>query len=103
MRAKEHFYMDWDSAYESCGKQALQITGSATSLYMSNFWGHDENLMYFATTAFPMSGGWGATSDPILLSDGTPGMSLCYQLEFLSQRLLCLLRSGCLYVAPGES
>ncbi len=64
-------YMDWTSAYNSNGKQALTITGSATSLYMTNFWGHDENLMYYRNHCYPyMSPGWGATSDYILLSDG---------------------------------
>ena len=64
-------YMDATPAYDSEGKKALQITGSATSLYMVNFWGHDENLMYFRNHCYPyMSAGWGATSDYILLSDG---------------------------------
>lgn len=64
-------YMDGTTAYESDGKQAINIIGSATSLYMQNFWGHDENLMYFRNHCYPyMSAGWGATSDYILLSDG---------------------------------
>lgn len=50
---------------------ALTITGSATSMYMSNFWGHDENLMYYRNHVYPLMGpGWGATADYILLSDG---------------------------------
>ncbi len=65
------YYMDGDLAYTSDSKSALLITGSATSLYMSNFWGHDENLMYYRNHCYPyMSPGWGATSDYILLSDG---------------------------------
>lgn len=63
-------YLDGTLAYTSYAN-ALTITGSATSLYMSNFWGHDENLMYYRNHCYPyMSPGWGATSDYILLSDG---------------------------------
>ena len=50
---------------------ALNITGSATSMYMQQFWGHDENLMYYRNHVYPlMSAGWGATADYVLLSDG---------------------------------
>ena len=52
-------------------KLALNITGSATSMYMQQFWGHDENLMYYRNHVYPlMSPGWGSTADYILLSDG---------------------------------
>lgn len=51
--------------------KALYITGSPTSLYMSNFWGHDENLMYYRNHVYPlMSPGTGSTADYVLLSDG---------------------------------
>ena len=51
-------------------RNALLISGSATSMYMQNFWGHDENLMYYRNHVYPlMSAGWGATADYILLSD----------------------------------
>lgn len=50
---------------------ALNITGSATSMYMQQFWGHDENLMYYRNHVYPlMSAGRGATADYMLLSDG---------------------------------
>ncbi len=50
--------------------EALRITGSPTSLYCQQFWGHDENLMYYRNHTYPlMSPGWGATADYILLSD----------------------------------
>ena len=40
-------------------------------MYMQQFWGHDENLMYYRNHMFPlMSAGWGATADYILLSNG---------------------------------
>ena len=49
---------------------ALLISGSATSMYMQNFWGHDENLMYYRNHVYPlMSANWGSTADYILLSD----------------------------------
>lgn len=64
-------YMDGSPAYESNGKAALSTSGGPTSIYMVNFWGHDENLMYFRNHCYPyMSPGWGSTSDYILLSDG---------------------------------
>ena len=67
----EVYYMDGEKAYDSEGKRALMTSGGATSIYMVNFWGHDENLMYFRNHCYPlMSAGWGATSDYILLSDG---------------------------------
>ena len=64
--------------YDILGKQtaswpgpALTISGSATSMYMPNFWGHDENLMYYRNHVYPLMGpGWGATADYILLSNG---------------------------------
>ena len=53
------------------GLRALSVSGGAMSLYMTNFWGHDENLMYFVDHQYPlMSPGIGATSDYILLEDG---------------------------------
>ena len=63
--------LEGDAAYEDGALKALDITGAATSLYMSSFWGHDENLMYYRNHVFPlMSPGWGSTADYILLSDG---------------------------------
>ena len=59
-----------ENAYTASAR-ALSITGSATSLYMKEFWGHDENLMYYRNHVFPlMRPAWGATADYILLSDG---------------------------------
>lgn len=69
-RNNEIANMFGELAYE--GKLSpLYYTGSATSTYMQNFWGHDENLMYYRNHRYPlMSPGWGATADYILLSDG---------------------------------
>ena len=59
-----------EQAYEDT-MLALNITGSATSMYMQQFWGHDENLMYYRNHVYPLMGpGWGSTADYILLSDG---------------------------------
>lgn len=50
---------------------ALTISGSSCSMYMTNFWGHDENLMYYVNHQYPlMAAGWGSTADYILLQDG---------------------------------
>lgn len=74
-------YMDGKEAYSSMlvdeedGEafyyKALYITGTPTSMYMKQFWGHDENLMYYRNHVYPlMSKGWGSTADYVLLSDG---------------------------------
>ena len=56
---------------ETRPKQTLALSGSATSMYMYNFWGHDENLMYYIDHQYPlMAAGWGSTADYILLEDG---------------------------------
>lgn len=40
-------------------------------MYMTNFWGHDENLLYYVNHQYPlMYEGWGSTADWILLEDG---------------------------------
>ena len=66
------YYMDGKTAaYDASNKPTLTISGSATSMYMTTFWGHDENLMYYRNHVYPyMSPGWGATADYALLSDG---------------------------------
>ena len=62
--------MNGDEPYTDSLK-ALNITGDPTSLYMQQFWGHDENLMYYRNHVYPLMGiNWGSTADYILLSDG---------------------------------
>ncbi|MBR4020722.1 MAG: cadherin-like beta sandwich domain-containing protein, partial [Firmicutes bacterium] len=69
IRAVEQYYLGGEEV--KIGSEALNITGGATSMYMKNFWGHDENLMYFVNHAYPlMAGGWGSTADYILLEEG---------------------------------
>ncbi len=70
IRALETYYCP-DSTPLEIGTEALTITGSAGSMYMQQFWGHDENLMYYVNHAYPlMYEGWGATADYILLNEG---------------------------------
>ena len=71
------FYMTGGQAYLTYnagtgkGNRLLKPTGSATHLYMQNFWGHDENLMYYVNHEYPlMWSGFGSTADYILLEDG---------------------------------
>ena len=55
------------------GGKALALSGGAGSMYMTNFWGHDENLMYFVNHEYPLkadSDTIGETADQILLADG---------------------------------
>ena len=60
-----------DPAYANASNSAINISGYPTSAYLTSFWGHDCNLMYFRNHVFPlMSSGWGATCDYVLLSDG---------------------------------
>lgn len=72
--------MDYSEAYydregnelnASNADHALTLSGGSTSMYMVNFWGHDENLMYYVDHQYPlMAAGWGSTADYILLEDG---------------------------------
>ena len=63
-------YMTGEKAFSAADKVALNLTGTATSMYMETFWGHDQNLMYYRNHVYPLMGpGWGSTADYILLSD----------------------------------
>lgn len=73
IRILEQFYLGGEKLDLKKHSDALTIggTSSPTSLYMTQFWGHDENLMYYVDHQYPlMREGWGATSDWILLEDG---------------------------------
>lgn len=75
IRALETYYCP-DNTPLQTGSDALTITGSFSSMYMQNFWGHDENLMYYVNHTYPlMYEGWGATADWIELQNG-------YELDF---------------------
>jgi len=46
------------------GGDALTVSGAAGSMYMTQFWGHDQNLTYYVNHVYPiMSGSTGATAD----------------------------------------
>lgn len=52
------------------GTEVLTYTGSAGSTYMSQFWGHDENLNYYRNYEYPLaSANWGSTADQILVRE----------------------------------
>ena len=52
-------------------QNAMEVSGSATHMFMQKFWGHDQNLMYFVDHEYPlMSEGVGACADYIFLEDG---------------------------------
>ena len=62
--------MTGEKVFSAADKVALNLTGTATSMYMETFWGHDQNLMYYRNHVYPLMGpGWGSTADYILLSD----------------------------------
>ncbi len=65
-------YFNGEEAYSSGGQYAaIYPVGSPQSIYMQNFFGHDENLMYYRNHKFPLwKGGTGSTADFMLLSDG---------------------------------
>ena len=77
--AMEQYVLGVDE--ENCGRgllkqspnyaKLLSTTGSAGSMYMTQFWNHDQNLTYFYNGDYPLeSKGRGATADQILLKDG---------------------------------
>ena len=77
--AMEQYVLGVDE--ENCGRgllkqspnyaKLLSTTGSAGSLYLTQFWNHDQNLTYFYNGDYPLeSKGRGATADQILLKDG---------------------------------
>lgn len=71
IRALEKHYALHKLSNSDVHSDIIDITGSATHLYMKRFWGHDENLMYFVDHAYPLQApGWGSTCDYILLEDG---------------------------------
>ena len=98
-------YMDGAVAYKSGVKKALTVTGSPTSLYMSNFWGHDENLMYFRNHEYPlMAKGWGSTCDYILLSDGDRlDVALFSDWSFYNRGGFNKFSQDAYYIATGET
>lgn len=95
-------WMNGGTAYDD-SMLALNITGSATSLYMQQFWGHDENLMYFRNHVYPLMGpGWGSTCDYILLSDNDMiDVAMFSNWEFWTKGAFAAFDADDYSVAPG--
>ena len=91
-------------AYEDTSL-ALNITGSATSMYMQQFWGHDENLMYYRNHVYPlMSAGWGSTADYVLLSDDdTIDLAMFSNWSFWTIGAFACFDQDAYSVQPGKS
>ena len=57
--------------YKDDPRNSLAISGDPHSLFMTKFWGHDCNLLYYVNGTYPLfEDGWGATADGIPLDDG---------------------------------
>jgi|GEM_PF-1856984 len=71
MKVLGTYYLGREFRQSDVGTKALNPSGSATSMFMNEFWGHDYNLNYYVNHAYPlMAKGWGSTADYILLGDG---------------------------------
>lgn len=92
------------TAYEDTSL-ALDLTGSATSMYMQQFWGHDENLMYYRNHVYPlMSAGWGSTADYVLLSDDdTIDLAMFSNWNFWTIGAFACFDQDAYSVQPGKS
>lgn len=93
-----------ETAYEDTSL-ALNLTGSATSMYMQQFWGHDENLMYYRNHVYPLMGpGWGSTADYILLSDDdTIDVAMFSNWNFWTIGAFACFDQDAYSVQPGKS
>ena len=93
-----------ETAYKD-DKLALNLTGSATSMYMQQFWGHDENLMYYRNHVYPlMSAGWGSTADYILLADDdTIDVAMFSDWQFWTKGAFACFDQDAYSVQPGKS
>ncbi len=92
------------TAYEDTSL-ALDLTGSATSMYMQQFWGHDENLMYYRNHVYPLMGpGWGSTADYVLLSDDdTIDLAMFSNWNFWTIGAFACFDQDAYSVQPGKS
>ena len=96
--------MRGETAYED-DQLALNLTGSATSMYMQQFWGHDENLMYYRNHVYPLMGpNWGSTADYILLSDDdTIDVAMFSNWNFWTIGAFACFDQDAYSVQPGKS
>ena len=74
LKALSKYYLGREITKDDIGNDAIKAitpTQSATSMFMTTFWGHHFNLLYYVNHEYPlMREGWGATADYILLEDG---------------------------------
>ncbi len=71
IRLTEQYYLGRTMTTEDLASDAFRVSGSFGSLYLENFWGHNDELMYFVNHEFPiMTPGTGATCDYIVMSAG---------------------------------
>lgn len=69
IKAAEQYYLGGDKL--EVGTDAMTVSGNATSLYFTEFWGHNYNQTYLVNHEYAlMAPGKSATSDYILLEDG---------------------------------
>lgn len=100
----EMINMNGETAYTAT-RRAYYLTGGATSTYMEELWGHDENLMYYRNHYFPlMSAGWGSTSDYQLLSDGdTFDVAMFTDWEFYHNGAFCCFDEDSYSLQKGQT
>ena len=74
LKALSLYYLGREITKDDIGNdeiKAITPTQSATSMFMTTFWGHNFNLLYYVNHEYPlMREGWGATADYILLEEG---------------------------------
>lgn len=72
IKVLEQYYAGRPLTAEDMHSDIIDVTGSATHVFLQYFWGHNYNLMYFVDHAYPLqAAGWGSTCDYIILYDGT--------------------------------
>ena len=68
IKALEKYYLGGQTLVTDT--DALTVSGSATTMFMTKFWGHGSNIMYFVDHRYPlMAEGRGASADYVLLED----------------------------------
>ena len=85
--------------------RAISPSGSPTSLWFENMWGHGGNLLYYVNNAYPlMAGGWGATADYIMLQDGMEiSIGLFNDYSFWGSGYFAFFDVAAKAVAPGAT
>ncbi|MGN0546803.1 MAG: cadherin-like beta sandwich domain-containing protein [Acutalibacteraceae bacterium] len=99
IKATEMFKLNGEKYDPSANSDVLSISGSATSMFIQDFWGYGYNLNYYVDHEYPlMAQGWGATADYILLEDNAEvDIALFTNYYFYSDE-----NSGFAYLSPAE-